>query len=292
MELRQLEAFVAIAHAGSFTRAAEKMNLTQPSLSARIQQLEEVLGGALFERRSRPVRLTAMGQIFLPYAERVLGILETGQEALDAARKGLAGRLAVGTPVSVATYLMPAVVDRFSRQFPQAELYIETSHSSTLVQQLEDGRLDLVFTAVLPQLIRQFDIILRIADEMVITAAPEHPLARERGFPLADLWQHRVLLPRWGGTFETYIRSLRELADQPWPLVNAPLTVARHMLARPDIIAFVPRRFATAIGSVVLDVPEFHYPWDVVLITRPGRSLTPLETRFLETARAAARSPV
>lgn len=288
MELRQIEAFLAVVHAGSFTGAAERLNLAQPSLSARIQQLERALDGELFVRSSRPVRLTAMGEIFLPYAERALEVLEIGQKALTVAQIGLAGRLAVGSPVSVATYLMPAVVDLFSHRYPQAELFIETSHSSNLVQQLEDGILDLVFTAVLPHLIRQADILLRLRDQMVVAASPGHPLIGRGELTPDDLWPHRVILPRWGAPFETYVGSLREAHPQPRPLVRAPLAVAQHMLLASEAVTFIPRRVAQAIQATILPVPEFHYPWDVVLITRLGHTLNPLEKGFLETVQQAA----
>src|SRR5688572_32193898 len=87
MELGQLEAFIAVAREGSFTRAAERLNLAQPSLSARIHHLEQSLGGALFDREERPVRLTSLGEIFLPYAERAVGVLDAGREAVQTARQ-------------------------------------------------------------------------------------------------------------------------------------------------------------------------------------------------------------
>ncbi|MCB0036165.1 MAG: LysR family transcriptional regulator, partial [Anaerolineales bacterium] len=164
MEVRHLEAFVAVVREGSFTRAAERLNLTQPSLSARVQHLEQALEGELFTRQTRPIRLTVIGETFLPFAERVLGILEAGQEAVRIAKTGVAGRLSVGCPVSVSTYLMPQVVNEFSAAYPQAELFIENSHSVNLVQQLQDGVLDLSFTAVFPHLIREAKILLRLHD--------------------------------------------------------------------------------------------------------------------------------
>ena len=82
MELRQLEALLAVIHQGSFTRAAEMLNLTQPSLSARIQQLEQSLGCELIRRDKRPIQLTPQGELFADYAERALGILNAGRDAL------------------------------------------------------------------------------------------------------------------------------------------------------------------------------------------------------------------
>lgn len=280
-EIRQIEAFVAVVQSGSFTQAAERLNLAQPSLSVRIQQLERVLDGQLFHRQSRPMQLTPMGTVFLPYAERVLGVLEAGWEAIRVAQQGFAGRLAVGSPVSVATSLMPLVVDLFSRRYPQAELFIETSHSPNLVQQLQDGVLDLVFTAAFPQLIKQVDILLRLEDHMVAAVAPDHPLCQVEKVSFQDLWRYRVVLPRWGNAFEAYITAVRELSPTVRPLVRAPLAVAQNMFDYGDTVLFVPERFAKATGITTLEVVDLNFPYDVVLITRPGRSLSPLEEGFL-----------
>lgn len=280
-EIRQIEAFVAVVQSGSFTQAAKRLNLAQPSLSVRIQQLERILQGPLFHRQSRPVQLTPMGVVFLPYAERVLGVLEAGWEAIRVARQGLAGQLRVGTPVSVASSLMPLVVDLFSRRYPQAELFIETSHSPNLVQQLQDGVLDLVFTAAFPRLIKQVDILLRLEDRMIAGVASDHPLGQNAEVSFQDLWNYRVVLPRWGNAFEAYITAARELSTAARPLVRAPLAVAQNMFAYGDTILFVPERFARATDINVLNVVDLNFPYDVVLITRPGRSLSPLEEGFL-----------
>ncbi|MCA9981659.1 MAG: LysR family transcriptional regulator, partial [Anaerolineales bacterium] len=175
MELRHLEAFVAVAHEGSFTNAAERLNLTQPSLSARVQQLEQALGTELFSRQTRPIGLTTTGQIFLPYAERVLSILAVGLDTVREAESGLAGRLTLGCPVSVATYLMPQIMETFNRRYPHVELSMETGYSATMVELLQDGVLDMTFTAVFPHLIRQCELLLHIHDELIAAVTTDHP---------------------------------------------------------------------------------------------------------------------
>lgn len=283
MEVRHLEAFLAVVREGSFTRAAERLNLTQPSLSARIQHLEQSLNGELFTRDTRPIRLTIIGETFLPYAERVLGVLEAAAEAVRIAQSGMVGRLSVGCPVSVSTYLMPQVVNLFSQRFPQAELFLETSHSINLVQQLLDGVLDLTFTAVFPHLIRQADILLRLHDDLVAAAPTTHPLASQSQIPLAQLWNYRLVLPRWGSAFEAYIKSLRDLAAASQPIIRIPLATALPMSQQAGHITFMPRRVAIATGLVPLDVLDFYFGWDMVLITRPGRALSRLEQGFVDT---------
>ncbi len=284
MEFRQLEAFIAVVREGSFTHAAERLNLSQPSLSSRIQQLEIDLGVTLFKRGKRPIELTDTGKTFLPYAERIIGVAEAGESAIKIAEDGFTGRLNVGCPMSVSTYLMPQVVTLFNTRFPHSELSVETGHSSLLVEHLLDGVLDIVFTAVFPHLIRQTQILMRIRDRIVVAAHPDHPLAVQNNkVDIEDIWDWRIILPRWGTAFEAWINSYRELADSPRPFIKVPLSIGLPMMTQPDSLTFIPERVAHAAGLQTIDVADLNWPWDVVLATRPGFSLPPLGSEFITT---------
>ncbi len=284
MEFRQLEAFIAVVREGSFTHAAERLNLSQPSLSSRIRQLELDLGVSLFKRGKRPIELTDTGKTFLPYAERIIGVAEAGESAIKIAEKGFAGQLNVGCPMSVSTYLMPQVVTLFNSRFPDSELSVETGHSALLVEHLLDGVHDIVFTAVFPHLVRQTQILMRVRDRIVVAAHPKHPLASgDSKIKIEDIWSWRIVLPRWGTAFEAWINSYRELATNPRPFIKVPLSVCLPMMTEPDSLTFVPERVAAAAGLKALDVADLHWPWDVVLATRPGYTLPPLGTEFINT---------
>ena len=103
MEIGQLEAFVEVARSGSFTRAAQSLYLTQPSLSARIHALEREVGDILFHRMGRGVRLADAGKTLLPYAERVLDTLHTAKEALHSTQSTSSGRLRLGSARTLST---------------------------------------------------------------------------------------------------------------------------------------------------------------------------------------------
>lgn len=282
MEFRQLEAFIAVVREGSFTQAANRLNLSQPSLSTRIQQLELDMGVVLFKRGRRPIELTDSGKTFLPYAERIMGIAEASEHAIKVSKGGYAGRLTVGCPTSISTYLMPEVVTLFNKRFPQSELSVETGHSALMVERLLDGVYDIAFTAVFPHLIRQTQILTRVRDRMVVATHAEHPLAKkETTFSIQDLWKWRMILPNWGTAFEAWIDSHRELSSEPRPLIKVPLSICLPMMSQPESIALVPERVAKAAGLASLDVQEFNWPWDVVLVTRPGLTLPPLGQAFI-----------
>jgi DNA-binding transcriptional LysR family regulator len=282
MEFKQLEGLIAIAREGNFTRAAERLNLSQPSLSARIQQLEQSLGGkVLVNRRARPVTLTPVGEALLVYAERALGILEAAHQAVEVASEGTAGRLVITTPFSIATYLLPSVVNYFSKAYPRVQLYIEAGNSDFAVSQLLDGISDLAFTAAFPQYIRQTKTLHRFHDKMGLAVSKGHPLTALRGVPIKDILAYRLLLIHWGQAFESYVASLREMYAIPGSVISVPLASALPMIQESDTISFMPRRLIAAAGLVEVDVPEINFDWDVVLVTRPGRILTALETEFV-----------
>jgi DNA-binding transcriptional LysR family regulator len=285
MEVKQLEALIAIAREGNFTRAAERLNLSQPSLSARIKQLEQSLGGKLLiNRRARPVTLTPVGEALIVYAERALGILEAAEQAVEVASEGAAGRLVVTTPFSIATYLLPGLVNYFSRVYPQIELHIEAGNSDFAVSQLLDGLADLAFTAAFPQYLRQTKTIHRFHDKMGLAVSKGHPLTAVRTIPVSHIWAYRLVLIHWGQAFETYVASLRQMHPDPSPVISVPLAAALPMIADSDSISFMPKRLIAASGLVEVDVPEISFDWDVALVTRPGHLLTPIETEFANIA--------
>lgn len=282
MEFGQIEAFLAVIHEGSFTRAAAHLNLTQPSLSARIQQLEQSFGSELFQRDVRPVQLTPAGSVFVDYAERAMSILAAGQEAVRAAQSGANGRITVCCPYSLATYLMPEVVDRFSEAHPQAELFMEAGHSDFAVSQLVDGLVNFALAAAFPRYSAYSHTLLRLHDEMVVAATPEHPLAKVEGISLAALWRYQKLLIHWGSAFDAYLESLQQMTNESGTIIRVPLAAALPMARRPNSITFLPRRLTAVSNLIELHVPAFKFDWDAVLLTRPNRTLTKLEQTFVE----------
>jgi DNA-binding transcriptional LysR family regulator len=283
MEIRQIEAFLAVIQEGSFTSAAVQLNLTQPSLSARIQQLEQSLGGELFSRGQRPLVLTPLGELFRDYAERAVAILQAGQEAVQLAQQGQVGRVTVCCPFSLATSLMPEVVKQFGQQYPQAELYLETGHSDFAIHQLLDGVVNIALAAAFPRYATQVQTALRLHDEMVVAVSPDHELVGQTAVSIPQLWNYQPIIIHWGRAFDAYIASLRQMSSAEGATVRVPLAAALPMARQPHTITFLPRRVTAVSGLVELPVPDFQYGWDAILATRSGRTLSPLEQGFVAT---------
>lgn len=290
MELGQIEAFLAVVREGSFTNAAAALNLTQPSLSARIQQLEVSLGGPLFQRDRRPVQLTPLGRIFVDYAERATGILEAGYDAIRAAQAGQIGRVSVCCPFSLASYLLPEVVNRFGQAHAEAELYVEAGHSDFAISQLTDGMVNLALAAAFPRYAEHTQTLLRLHDEMVVAVAPRHALVGATAVPVSQLWKYQLIIIHWGAAFEAYLHSLRQINEASGPTVRVPLAAALPMAQLPNSVTFLPRRLTAVSGLVELDVPEFKFDWDAILVTRRGRELTELEQSFVDIVAAVWHS--
>src|SRR5688572_1783613 len=120
MEIHQLTYFVAVAETGSFSRAAERCNIAQPSLSLQIQKLEQELGETLFERLPRKVVLTDAGRILLPRAASILGELQDIKYTLNQNMDAGHGLLNVGFIPTIAPFVLPRVIKRFSQEYPNA----------------------------------------------------------------------------------------------------------------------------------------------------------------------------
>src|SRR5262245_25963037 len=123
--LYYLRTFHAVATERSFTRAGQRLGLSQPAVSAQIRALERHYGGRLFELRHRRVRLSAEGEALLPYAERVLGLLREADDAVAATRGLERGQLALGASTTIGNYLLPPILARFRAAHPALRIEVE-----------------------------------------------------------------------------------------------------------------------------------------------------------------------
>jgi LysR family hydrogen peroxide-inducible transcriptional activator len=148
MEIHQLTYFVAVAETGSFSRAAERCNIAQPSLSQQIQKLEQELGEPLFDRLPRKVVLTDAGRTLLPRAVSILSDLQDIKHTLNQNMDAGHGLLNVGFIPTIAPFVLPRVIKRFSQEFPNARLSVQEDLTETLVRNLLDGKLDVGITSM------------------------------------------------------------------------------------------------------------------------------------------------
>jgi DNA-binding transcriptional LysR family regulator len=142
MELRHLRYFVAIAEERSFTRAAERLWVAQPGLSAQIRRLESELGVQLFERHTRGVDLTDAGELFLERARTTLAAADAARSIGHDLEHGLVGSVRLGIVTGVGWPGTSALLGQFGRERPALELTVMEAYGGTLLRDLRDGRLD------------------------------------------------------------------------------------------------------------------------------------------------------
>lgn len=149
MELGQIEAFVEAHRRGSITRAAVALELTQPTLTARLRGLERELGAQLLVRGRRGVSLTAAGRRFLPRAQAALEAVRRGVAETKAAREGRGGVLALGLATDLALYIAPAALARFARAHPDVEISVRSGRSHAVAEALRADEIEIALTSQL-----------------------------------------------------------------------------------------------------------------------------------------------
>lgn len=143
MELHQLTYFVAVAEEGNFTRAAERLHVAQPGVSAQIRRLERELGQELLDRSGRTVRLTDVGAAALPHARAALAAVKGVREAVDELAGLVRGQVAIGAVTSAGPVKLPDLLAGFHEQYPAVEITLSEANSDTMLAGLREGRLDL-----------------------------------------------------------------------------------------------------------------------------------------------------
>jgi LysR family transcriptional regulator, hydrogen peroxide-inducible genes activator len=200
MELHQLRYFCAIVDSGSFSRAARLTHVSQPSLSQQIRKLEDELGARLFDRLGRSVRLTELGQTFLPRARAVLRELEAARGDVDHQKDSLGGNIIIGVIPTVAPYLLPPHLASFARKFPQAHVTIIEEITPVLLERLRAATIDLAIIA-LPIRGHEFETFPILTERLLAALPKHHRLARKNPLSLKDLRSEPFLLLRDGHCF-------------------------------------------------------------------------------------------
>ena len=193
MELHQLRYFAAVAEQASFTRAAERCFVSQPSLSQQIINLEKELGQPLIERLGRTLRLTEAGKAFYERAVRILGAVEEARECVQHETGWKEGTLAVGGILTVAPYLLPDLVRKFRKRLPEARVSVRENFTSVVVQECLSGELDLGIVA-LPIDDDRLVVEPLFTEELLLAMPGGHPLARKRTITLAEVAEQPFVL--------------------------------------------------------------------------------------------------
>lgn len=276
MELRHLRYFAAVADALSFTRAAERLHVTQPTLSHQIRQLENELNVALFDRVGKQVRLTEAGEVLRGHMGPALAQIDRGLQALHAAAGTSGQLLRVGTIPSFNLSLMPQCVCTFLSQSTDHRIVVEEMLLDGIVKGLVEERLDLAVSFMPPpDESLWFEPLYK--EEFVLITAPNHPLAKRRHVRLVELHQRRMV------ALQKNLMT-RALTDEAMAMAGAePVVVVQtntaaamiDIVQRTDLVGILAERVIPATAPVAV---------------LPLQDPTPIRTPGLMWKRGAMRS--
>jgi DNA-binding transcriptional LysR family regulator len=208
MDLRRLEIFAKVAELGSFSRAAEALFLTQPTISEHVRALEDELGVQLLDRLGRGA--TRAGQLLLGYARRMLTLSREAHQALERFQGRMSGELVVGGSTIPGEYVLPALIGQFKQKYPDISISLLIGSTRQVSDWLDDGRVEVGIVGARPGS-RTLEAKELMADELVVVVPATHPWAARRTATLADLQKEpMVVRERGSGSREAFEHALQE----------------------------------------------------------------------------------
>lgn len=243
MDIQQLAYVVAIAEEQSFTRAAARLEVAQPGVSAQIRRLEQELGEALFDRSDRQIRLTAAGEALLPFARAALEAVELGRQAVAALHGIESGQVTVGMVPSASFHDvdLPGLLAEFRAAHAGVSISLIEARADQLLELLHAGRIDLAFTAIAGTLPDGFDGIVVNDDRLGAAVDRRHAWSKKQAITLSDLHDEPlVCLPAGAG--------IRKLLDDACTAAGFAARVALEA-SDPSVVAQLA---AAGLGIAVL----------------------------------------
>ncbi len=252
MTLTELRYIVALAREHHFGRAADKCNVSQPTLSVAVKKLEDELGVALFERSSGDVRVTPIGAQVVAQAERTLAEAVRVAEIAAAGKDPLTGPLRLGVIYTIGPWLLPALVPRVKERAPQMPLYIAEGYTENLLERLKSAELDVLVLA-LP--IEESGLVVQpVYDEDFRTLVPvAHPWAGLKSLRPDQLLDEPLLMLGAGNCFRDQVLDLCTRAsrgESPQVLEGSSLETIRHMVSSGVGVTVMP---ASSVDGIAAD---------------------------------------
>lgn len=295
MDLKTLEVFCRIVELRSFTRAAEAVSLTQPTVSGHIKDLEGELGLPLLDRAGRTVTPTRAGEILYGYARRILGLRAEAQQAIGEHKGGLEGDLALGASSIPGAYVLPPLVAEFKRAHPAATIALHVHGSRDIVRGVGDGIYEVgMVGAHFAEGRVRYDRYLQ--DELVLAVPVSHPWAGRRTMRVPDLADQPILMrERGSGTRKIMEQALREHGLNVDRLrvaleVTGNEAVRQAVKAGAGVAVISRRAIEDDIQSGAIAALRFRgirLMRDVFLVTHRTRSRSPLGRAFVALLRSA-----
>jgi len=294
MELDQLAAFEKVAREGSFSRAALALGVGQPAVSARIQALEEGVGGALFNR-GRRVNLTALGESFLPYVRRALEVLREGAESARMAQVGKRGRVRLGALGSLAGGLVGPALARFATTHPEVDCTLRSADHEFLLELLLDGIIELALIAwpCAESAAAELTPLFVFQEPVVLVSHPRHELAARRSVTQDDVARlaRPLLQLRW---WPSHHPLIARLAQRSGTAMEVPMETARNLILHGTGAGFFARTYiaddlaASALAEITVRGLAPIVRGSALVRRRRSTPLSPAAAALIQALRAQA----
>ncbi|QHA91044.1 LysR family transcriptional regulator [Bacillus sp. N1-1] len=289
MEINQLKAFELVVRLGSFSKASRYLNVSQPTISLRIKELEKSVGGSLFHRVGKNMELTDLGQGFLPYASQALEVLLKGLERAQSIKEGKRGEVKIGTLPTFTTGLFTSTLIEMHENYPEIDLVIHTGHNQQILEMLYDGFIKMGLITH-PFFNSDLKTLLLMKEPLILVAHKHHKLSelKSRTYTIEEVFAKSdpYILTDWSDeskhwqkTYMTFGMDSLELP--PTTALDfvrsgkgvAPLTksLVQDLLTRGTLTRLLP-----------VDMPELSR-WVALVSLENESSLTPAAQRFVKT---------
>jgi len=239
LNIENIEAFVYINHYGSFNKAADILYISQPTVTARIQSLERELDSRLFDRLGKQINLTDKGKQFLPYAQQILQVYQTGKQQIQS-RGIVPNELRIGSTVSVSNYVMPNLLIHLQKKYPDISFKLTTGTTDLLIDKLKAKEIDIAF--IRKSVNPAFQSYPFCEDPISLYVYKEHPLAKVGRASIHELRNETLVFFECGSLDWTRLHRVFESMDQKPNIVYQVdnLETAKKLVIGKAGICFLP----------------------------------------------------
>lgn len=283
VSLRQMRAFVTLAHYSSFRQAADALNLSQSALSTAIQQMEAELAAQLFDRTTRRVELTIVGRNLFPTVERILADIEISMEDVRSEALGTRGRVVVSALLSIVVRVLPIVVERFKAKYPNVKIVVLAHTLSAIHRSLQVNEADIGVCGH-TELESDLDFEFLVADRFQAILPLRHPLAKASEIRWRELSPYPFVIMTRGTQIRDLIESVlqrQKLSLTPVCEMSEPMAIEAMVESKLGI-SVLPKSALTPNNNKLCVRPLVEPMLERRLgtITRKGRTPSPAAAAF------------
>jgi DNA-binding transcriptional LysR family regulator len=290
IEFRHLETFCRVADLKSFSKAADDLFVTQPTVSGHILSLEQSLSLRLFDRTSREVRLTKSGEAFHEYASKILSLRKDLMNALSEFSQGIRGELSLGTSTIPGEYLLPRLIGDFKKKHPSFVISLKIADTKEVIQYVLQDQVEFgIIGAKLNHPSLHYEAYEQ--DEIIVVAPADHPLTRKKRVSLDDLLMEPWIIREEGSGTQIAVEKALRRKGKSLKQFNVVMEMGSTSSVKEGVkaklgLAFISGR-ATE-GEVLqgsfsrIDVEGFEpISRQIYIVSHRRRTLSPMATEFL-----------